>query len=171
MRRTRASDIRQTYADILGRVDAIALVHDTLYATDELSRVSVGQYLGRLCDSIQQLRRDKDRVKLRVHAQDASIGLDQAVTLGLITTELVTNALKHAFPGNRSGDVTVTFACEDRNCVLVVADNGIGLASVDEKAGFQSGLRLVSSMVLQLGATVTEDMQDGTRFELRFPQK
>jgi two-component sensor histidine kinase len=85
------------------------------------------------------------------------------VTLGLITTELVTNALKHAFPGNRSGDVTVTFACADGQCVLVVADNGIGLASVDEKASSHSGLRLVSSMVLQLGATVTEDMQDGTR--------
>jgi two-component sensor histidine kinase len=167
LRQTSTAETRQTYADILGRVDAIALVHDTLYASDQLSRVPIPHYLGKLCGGLLQLRADQDRVTVRVDAQDAEMGLDQAVTLGLITTELVTNALKHAFPNGESGQVTVSFRCEDEKCVLVVADNGIGIGAQDDTR-HRSGLRLLSSLALQLGATVTEDTGRGTSFHLRF---
>jgi two-component sensor histidine kinase len=169
-RQTKASDIRQTYADILSRIDAIALVHDTLYASDELSQVPIASYLERLCSGLVQLRPDHAAVTVRVQARDAELGLDRAVTLGLITTELVTNSLKHAFPDGRSGEVTVEFSCDEGQCVLVVADDGMGIASHEGTRPSRSGLRLVASLALQLGATVTEDGRQGTRFELRFPQ-
>jgi two-component sensor histidine kinase len=171
LRQTRSDDIRQNYADILGRVDAIALVHDALYASDELSRVPIAQYLDRLCASLVQLRRDQDRVTIRVDTQDADIGLDQAVTLGLVTTELVTNALKHAFPDDRTGQITVRFGCQDGTCTLTVSDDGIGMDAPSSDPRSRSGLRLVSSLALQLGATMHEATGPGTTFSLNFPQR
>jgi two-component sensor histidine kinase len=92
-RQTGSDDIKQNYSDILGRVDAIALVHDTLYASDELSRVPIADYLRKLCENLAQLRGQQDGVTLRLDLQDTKIHLDKAVTLGLIVTELLTNAL------------------------------------------------------------------------------
>jgi len=170
-RQSNATDIRQTYADILGRIDAIALVHDTLYASDELSQVPLAQYLERLCEALVQLRLDQKGVTVRVEACDAEMNLDQAVTLGLITTELVTNSLKHAFRDREAGQVTVQFSCVDRECVLVVADDGIGIRDLEDKGRPLSGLRLLSSLALQLGAIVKQGSTSGTRFEIRFPQR
>jgi two-component sensor histidine kinase len=171
LRQTSAAEVRRTFADILGRVDAIALVHDTLYACDELSRVPIARYLEKLCQSLLQLRRERERVALRVDAMEGALGVDQAVALGLVTTELVSNALKHAFPEGRAGQVTVSFRCEEGQCLLVVADDGIGLAPRNRAARPRSGLTLVSSLALQLGAALREDSDRGTRFELRFPQR
>jgi two-component sensor histidine kinase len=169
-RQTGSDDIKQNYSDILGRVDAIALVHDTLYASDELSRVPIADYLRKLCENLAQLRGQQDGVTLRLDLQDTKIHLDKAVTLGLIVTELVTNALKHAFPMERTGQVTVRFACQDGDCTLIVSDDGIGIERSDVNPRSRSGLRLVSSLALQLGATITEKTGEGTTVEVRFPQ-
>ncbi|MCB8819468.1 sensor histidine kinase [Microvirga rosea] len=169
LRQCGSEDIRQTYADILGRIDAIALVHDALYASDELSRMPIRRYLGTLCENLLQLRPERNRVTIEVDAQDGEIGLDQAVTVGLITTELVTNALKHAFPQGRTGRITVQYGNQDGDCTLAVSDDGIGITSPNADPHSRSGLRLVSSLALQLGATITEETAEGTRFVLRFP--
>ncbi len=146
-------------------------MHDTLYASDELSRVPIAGYLTKLCDNLVRLRPDRANVTVQVDVQDADIGLDQAVTLGLITTELVTNALKHAFPSEEPGRVTVSFRCEHGECLLVVADDGVGIKDMAAGTGPRSGLRLLASLALQLGATVSQGSAIGTRFKLRFPQR
>ena len=163
-------DIRETFADVLGRIDAIGLVHDVLYDSGEASRVPVSEYLDRLCGGIAQLQNDQDRVAVHVSADRAEIGLDQAVTLGLIANELVTNSLKHAFPDGRSGEVTVTFVCEANACELAVIDDGICLEKALQSP--RSGLRLVKSLCAQLEATVTEELELGrTGFRIRFPRR
>lgn len=169
-RQTGSDDIKQNYSDILGRVDAIALVHDTLYASDELSRVPIAEYLTKLCENLIQLRSRQDGLTLRLDLQDVKIHLDKAVTLGLIATELVTNALKHAFPMDRTGQVTVRFGCKDGDCTLIVSDDGTGIDKRNDSPRLRSGLRLVSSLALQLGATITESIKEGTTIEVRFPQ-
>jgi two-component sensor histidine kinase len=170
LRQTRSEDIKEGYTDILGRVDAIALVHDALYASDELTKVPVSDYLKKLCDSLVQLRGREDKVSIRLEAEDADISLDKAVTLGLITTELVTNALKHAFPDGRRGEILVRFGCRGSQCTLVVSDDGVGLASKQSDLQSRSGLRLVSSLALQLGAELRETIGPGTTVHLQFPQ-
>jgi two-component sensor histidine kinase len=170
LRQTHSDDVREGYTDILGRVDAIALVHDALYASDELTRVPVSNYLRKLCDSLVQLRGREDKVSIRLEAEDADISLDKAVTVGLITTELVTNALKHAFPNGMKGEILVDFRCKNGECTLVVSDDGVGLASRQSNFRSRSGLRLVSSLALQLGAELSEAREPGTTVCLQFPQ-
>jgi two-component sensor histidine kinase len=169
-RQTHSEDIKEGYADILGRVDAIALVHEALYASDELTRVPISGYLKKLCDSLVQLRGHDGKVAIRLEAEDADISLDKAVTLGLITTELATNALKHAFPDDRRGEILIQFECRKGACTLVVSDNGVGFASTQSDLRSRSGLRLVSSLALQLGAELTEFGGPGTTVRLQFPQ-
>jgi two-component sensor histidine kinase len=170
LRQTPSEDVKEGYTDILGRVDAIALVHDALYASDELTRVPISNYLKKLCGSLVQLRGREDKVSIRLKAENADISLDKAVTLGLITTELVTNALKHAFPDGRRGEILVQFRCKNGECTLTVSDNGVGLASTSSDLRSRSGLRLVSSLALQLGAELSEVSEPGTMFRLQFPQ-
>jgi two-component sensor histidine kinase len=170
LRQTRSEEIKKGYTDILGRVDAIALVHDALYASDELTKVPVSDYLKKLCGSLVQLRGREDKVSIRLEAEDADISLDKAVTLGLITTELVTNALKHAFPDGRRGEILVRFSCKSRQCTLVVSDDGVGLANQQFDLQSRSGLRLVASLALQLGAELRETSEPGTTIHLQFPQ-
>jgi two-component sensor histidine kinase len=170
LRQTRSEDVKEGYTDILGRVDAIALVHDALYASDELTRVPISSYLRKLCDSLVQLRGYDDKVSIRLEAQDADISLDKAVTLGLITTELVTNALKHAFPGGRRGEILVQFGCKSGECTLIISDDGVGLASKQSDPRSRSGLRLVASLALQLGAELSEAGEPGTTVSLQFAQ-
>jgi two-component sensor histidine kinase len=170
LRQTPSEDVKEGYTDILGRVDAIALVHDALYASGELTRVPISNYLKKLCGSLVQLRGREGKVSIRLEAENADISLDKAVTLGLITTELVTNALKHAFPDGRRGEILVQFRCKNGECTLIVSDNGVGLTSKSSDLRSRSGLRPVSSLALQLGAELSEVSEPGTMFHLQFPQ-
>jgi len=170
LRQSPSEDIKEGYTDILGRVDAIALVHDALYASDERTRVPISNYLKKLCESLVQLRSHERKVLIRLEAEDVDISLDKAVTLGLITTELVTNALKHAFPEGRQGEIVVQLGCKNGRCTLVISDNGVGLGSKQPNVRSRSGLRLVSSLALQLGAELSEASNPGTTIRLQFPQ-
>jgi two-component sensor histidine kinase len=169
LRQASATETRRTFEDVLSRIDAIALVHDTLYASDELSRVPIAAYLRKLCDNLVQLRQ-QEHVTVRVDVRDADVALDDAVALGLITTELVTNALKHAFPEGRRGEVDVGFRCEDGRCTLVVSDDGTGIGALRQTPR-RSGLKLLESLALQLGATVSEQSGSGATFHVSFPHR
>jgi two-component sensor histidine kinase len=132
--------------------------------------VPISNYLKKLCGSLVQLRGREGKVSIRLEAENADISLDKAVTLGLITTELVTNALKHAFPDGRRGEILVQFRCKNGECTLIVSDNGVGLTSKSSDLRSRSGLRPVSSLALQLGAELSEVSEPGTMFHLQFPQ-
>jgi two-component sensor histidine kinase len=98
------------------------------------------------------------------------LNLERAVPCGLILNELVSNALKHAFPDGRRGEITVTMRRDNGNYRLSVADNGVGMAeAVDLPHTKTLGLRLVSIFVEQLQGTFNVERGEGTRFEIVFP--
>ena len=169
LRQATAAETRSTFVDMLGRIDAIGLVHEALYSSGELSRVPLSHYLEKLCDAVVQLRRDQTRARLVLSVDDAHVPLPQAVPLGLIVNELVTNALKHAFPDGREGVVSVTFRSDGTQCELHIRDNGIGLppGAVEEKP--RSGLQLVRALVQQLNGTLREETNEGVSVRLDFP--
>ena len=99
------------------------------------------------------------------------LDLDIAIACGLVLNELLSNALKHAFPEGQSGTITVAFHCEDGSATLVVADDGIGLLAASggpERPG-SLGQRLVAALVRQLRGTSSLQGDRGTRFTLTFP--
>ena len=157
--------------DSQNRVHSIALVHEKLYRAGNLARINLGEYLETLTEHLQAALGDSlDRVQLVVEASDLELPLDSAVPCGLVVNELVTNALKHAFPDGRRGSVTVRAALGSGKKVTVsVADDGIGLgADVSLEHSGSMGLRLVTTLARQLAGQLVVSRNKGTLVELTF---
>jgi len=155
------------------RVGAMALLHENLYQSANLARLDLAQYLRSLCAHLMgALSPDRSRVRLEHHVRDkVALGLDQAVPCGLVINELVSNALKHAFPGERPGLIRLTFKrASPREVLLTVADDGVGLpASLEPRAVLTLGLKLVFLLTEQLHGTATFVRGAGTAIQILFP--
>lgn len=142
--------------DCQSRIESIALVHEQLYRTENLNRVALEEYLASLATRLFSTLGGRSRgIELKLDLARASVGVDQAVALGLILNELVTNSLKHAFPGGRTGVVEVALTESEGWLSMRVHDDGIG-SQAEGVGGL--GLTLVASLVQQLGAAWDEGM-------------
>src|SRR4029077_8838333 len=120
-------------------------------------------------DSFATYGVDPDDIALAVDTEDIPLGVDAAISCGLIVNELVSNSLKHAFPGRRQGQVEVTLRSAGSDVVLEVADNGVGIpANLDVHSASTLGLKLVAIFTEQVGGTIDLERGRGTRFILRF---
>ena len=152
------------------RVRSIALFHEKLYQSRDLGRVEIAEYLKGLAhDSFATYGVNPDDIVLAVDTEDIPLGVDAAISCGLIVNELVSNSLKHAFPGRRQGQVEVTLRSAGSDVVLEVADNGVGIpANFDVHSANTLGLKLVAIFTEQVGGTIDVEREGGTRFRLRF---
>jgi PAS domain S-box-containing protein len=152
------------------RVRSIALFHEKLYQSRDLGRVEIAEYLKGLAhDSFATYGVNPDDIVLAVHTEDIPLGVDAAISCGLIVNELVSNSLKHAFPDRRQGQVEVTLRSDGCDVVLEVADNGVGIpASLDVHSASTLGLKLVAIFTEQVGGTIDLERERGTKFRLRF---
>lgn len=149
------------------RVYALGLVHHQLMGSADLKTFDVGAFLSQLIAHLQVGA--PENVDLRIDAAPLSVDLDFAVPLGLLVTELTTNALKHAFPG-REGEISVTLgAAAEGEVVLRVADNGVGFSEVAAEAKPSMGLKIVRGLVRQLGGTIRSLQTDGVCWEAHLP--
>jgi len=164
--------LRDVLAETEARVRSLGTIHEFVYRSATVSNIDFGDYIDRLIQDLAVFHDvDASRIKIQVEAEHAMLDLTDAVPAGLIVNELLTNCLKHAFPGNRKGTVRVTFSCSDTDCLLEVADNGIGFpADIDpEKAG-TTGLELIYLLAEQLHGEVSLSREKGTVFAVRFPR-
>jgi two-component sensor histidine kinase len=144
------------------RVRSIALFHESVYRSPDLTQVDMGRYLE---DLLQALRSTYGSLGGGVTADFAAegvvLGADLAIPLGLLANELVTNAYKHAFPGGR-GRIDVSLHQRGDEVTLVVSDDGVGLpADIDITKTESVGLSLVCSLAEQIGAIVEVTRGDG----------
>ncbi len=153
------------------RVRSMALVHEQLHRSRDLSRIHFGEYVRNLTASLFcSYGIDSSTIALRLRIAEAFFTIDTAVPCGLIIQELVSNALKHAFPNGRTGEITISLAAlPGGRWRLGVADNGAGIPpQVDVRGGASLGLRLVKILADQLEARVACVSDGGTRFEITF---
>ena len=155
------------------RVASMALIHEYLYSTEHLDRVNFGKYVEQLShELLVSYALEPDRVDAAIHAEEIDLGVHRAIPCGLILNELISNALKYAFPEGRRGAITVRFArLESGSLSLSVEDDGIGMSAGFDWENSQSvGLRVVRVLVKQIDGRLTLDRTGhGTRFELIFP--
>ncbi len=157
-------------ADCQNRVQSIALVHENLYQVENPSHVDLGQYVRTLMANLCHSQNAAERgISTRLDANGIRLGIDKAIPCGLIINELVTNSLKHAFPG-RTGSVYVGFRrSSDQKLELLVEDDGVGLPGKEPKNATTLGLHLVYTLAKQLRADVEVHHQQGMAFKFRFP--
>jgi two-component sensor histidine kinase len=152
------------------RVISVAEVQSHLHASGGIDQIEVGPYLTKLCASLAaSMIGDSQPIVLKVIADHGAIGSDKAVSIGLIVTELLINAVKYAFPVFKdNARVTVTFASDDEAWTLTVGDNGVGKAA-DAAPGKHGGLGtvIVDALVKQLDGHMTVVATGGMTVTIR----
>jgi PAS domain S-box-containing protein len=153
------------------RVQAIALIHEKLYQSKDCSRIEFSEYARSLASNVFQTTDvSLARVSLFLAIDHVAVAVDTAIPCGLVLNELVMNALKHAFPDGRQGNVRVEFArIEDGRYRLAVTDDGVGLPEgFDIAASETLGLQLVSTLSRQLDAELEVTGREGASVQLTF---
>jgi PAS domain S-box-containing protein len=164
-------DALELYDEYERRIRSIALVHEQLYRSNDLSHISFREYVEELLAGLFQTFKAGERnIVSHIDIRGARLSIDVAIPCGLLINELVTNSLKHAFPNGRSGEIRVTMISgEKRPWRLVVADDGIGLPQdIDLENTDSLGLELISAIARQLQVKVGVIRNNGTTFEFRF---
>jgi two-component sensor histidine kinase len=141
-------------------------------AVSRIGDVELRAYFTDLCGSIAaSMISDHKQISLTATVDESSASSTVSVSLGLIATELVINALKHAFPGrNRSGAIAVDYRSDGSDWTLTVEDDGVGLPSGDARVAPGLGTGIVDALSKQLDATVVvTDLDPGTKVEIVHP--
>ena len=153
-RRSQSEETRSHLRDAHNRVMSVAALERQLSGSTG-EDVQFRTYLTKLCGSIgDSMIHESDRITIQVVCDDAMVHANTSVCLGLITTELVINALKHAFPDGRAGKVTVTFAARGASWTLGVSDDGAGMRLAPDAAVGGLGSSIVQALARQLAARV-----------------
>ena len=153
------------------RVESMALIHEQLYETEDLREVDLAKYASLLATNLlHSLGVDRDRIECRVTIEPLLLGVDQAIPAGLILNELISNALKHAFPNGRSGFISVEGGQRDASIVLNVRDNGAGIpADIEVRKSKSLGLEIVKILSRQLKGIFEMERGEGALFRVSFP--
>jgi two-component sensor histidine kinase len=166
-RKMQSEESRIHLVDAHQRVMSVAALQKQL-ATSGLGKVELRPYFAALCKSISaSMIHDHDQLKLEAQTDDSVTTADTSVSLGLIVTELVINALKHAFPDNRGGKILVDYHSHGPNWALSVGDNGVGMPADPANAKPGLGTGIVQALAKQLGALVSVgDANPGTKVSI-----
>lgn len=163
--------VAELFAESRNRVRAMALVHENLYRAGNFARIPMATHIRTLCAHLSRAYGlQSHNIQLTTSLADVHLEMSRAVSCGLIVNELVSNAIKHAFPDGRPGHVNVDLHAGERSeIVLAVSDDGVGLAEeVDFTCTDSLGLRLVRDLTEQLHGRVAVSGVAGTTFTVTF---
>lgn len=171
-------DLLETFKESQNRIIAMALVHEKLYQSKDLSQIDFTDYMHSFIAQMNSsYNLDPKNIKMHMDTNIPShfFKIDTAIPISLILNELISNSCKYAFPGKRKGNIYLRFNLEkeSKNKVyycLQVADDGIGIPrDINIKKTASLGLQLVDVLTHQIEGTLLLDRKDGTKFTIRFP--
>jgi len=157
--------------DSQNRIRSMGLIHQTLYQSKDFAKVDFSRFLDSLVPTlVGSYGVNPVRISLSMEAAQIQLPINAAIPCGLVVNELISNALKHAFPGDRQGLIAVKlFADADGRAVLSVSDNGVGVPEdVDMSKTSTLGLQLVTLLADQLGGEISMRRSNPTEFVLTF---
>jgi len=164
--------VLDAFEEIRNRIFTMALLHEKLYMSESFAEVQFKDYITALCRELLGSSGAEERVGLDFDLDDIRLGIDAAVPCGLIVNEIVTNAVKHAFPSGRKGKIAVTFRRDGagRN-ELTVKDDGIGLPpGVEAKKTRSLGLTIIRILSQQIEGELEIISDRGTGYRLTFSE-
>ncbi|MBN2103605.1 response regulator [bacterium] len=153
------------------RIHSIALVHEKLYKSKNFSEIDFSSYVRSIVHELMRAYLIPEKVEVKIDIQDIYLSIDIAIPLGLIVNELMTNALKYAFPEQKGGHVKISLhSISDQQYALKFSDDGLGFNkdAILKKRGL--GLQLVGILTEQLEGHLKIDCEKGSRFLIQFPR-
>lgn len=154
--------------DMAERIGALSAVHRVLSAGEDANRFSIGDFIADLSGDLMSAA-DPERIELELAVEPVSVAAAKAAPIALLVNELMSNALRHAFPGERTGLLTVAVGRRDGEIHIRIEDNGIGMPQ-EQAPGESFGTILIDMLVRQLRAKIAwEDLAPGTRATVAIP--
>jgi PAS domain S-box-containing protein len=172
-RQIKDPDVLEMFKESQRRIRSMALIHERLYQSSDLSRIEFSQYLRNLATHLfHSYQVDASRVQLRIEAEEVHLNVNTAIPCGLIVNELVSNALKHGFPEGRSGELDIDLRrVAGDGYVLRVKDDGVGFPEgLDFRKTETLGMQIVSTLVSQIDASIDLVRDKGTEFTIHFQE-
>ncbi|MBE9210246.1 PAS domain S-box protein [Nostoc sp. LEGE 06077] len=166
-------EVMRVFQDSQNRIDSISLIHKNLYTSPNIGQLDVVDYIQTLATSILiSYQIGLERIELKTNIAAVSLNIDQAIACGLIINELISNCLKHAFPNEKKGTITITLQNINDHIEMSIQDNGVGIPNdLDWNNSSSLGLSLVYDLVTeQLEGSMTLERNHGTKFTIQFPQ-
>jgi two-component sensor histidine kinase len=165
--------VSDVFRDSQNRIRSMALVHENLYQSGNLARITFGEYVRSLLSHLLHSY-GSERIRSEVDAEPVTLSITQAIPVGLMVNELVSNAFKHAFPGGKTGMIRIQIRDEGGSRTkIVVSDTGVGLPEgfrIDDARTL--GVQLISTLTDQVGGRLAFSSSDaGTTFEVSFPRE
>jgi PAS domain S-box-containing protein len=163
-------EAREMFQESQNRARAMALIHERLYQSEDLKNINFGIYIQKLAKELLYNYTTEDKIKLVLELDQILIDVNTAIPMGLILNELVSNAIKHAFPDGRTGTIRISLEkFQDDYFILEVSDNGIGFSKDLNIGDVESfGLIIVNTLINQLEATLEITSDLGTVFRVIF---
>ena len=166
-------ETKNVLKDSQSRVKSMAMIHEKLYMSPDLSHINFKEYTEKLVSDIfYTYGVKKGTIRSILNVEDIEMNMETAIPLGLIINELVTNSLKFAFPGEgERGSITVEMKTSNGDHTLIVADDGIGVPEdINFKKTESLGLQLVNNLVHQIDGEITLEKSHGTEFKITFKE-
>lgn len=166
-------DGRRLFSESISRVRSMALIHEKFYRAEEMASIEIKGYL---TDFIKDLERfyslDKGLIQIHLDFEEIYLSIDQAIPVGLIFNELVSNCMKHAFPSGTYGNIRLQFHKNQELYELIVSDDGVGIKRGMEIENLQTlGITLVNGLVSQLKGSMEIKVDSGVSFKINIPVK
>lgn len=167
--KTKDPEIQNAMRASQNRVLSMGILHQKLYQSEHLAFIEMKNYFIHLTENILDSYSAVDRVEVEFDMKNIELDIDTAVPIGLIVNELITNALKYAFPGGQMGKIRLSLKdLGEKMLQLTIADNGIGKSSASNSMGTGFGTQLVHLLTKQLEGTLTQEINKGTVISIQF---
>jgi len=172
---TRTDDLRTAHIleESKRRMLSMAIVHEQMYATQDFANINFKQYIETVIKEMMFSREIREKISFKKDLSDVLLDIDTAIPCGLLLNELLSNALRHAFPGNRKGQINLSLRPQTEKLFeLVVSDNGIGFPEhIDFQKSESFGLVLLKLLVKQVRGRIELIREKGTTFKIEIPLK
>lgn len=164
-------DLQEMIRTTQNRIQTMALIHENLYHVEDSVDVDLSHYLAHLADNLySSYGYRKGRIQMLCECEPIAVELNTAVTVGLITNEILSNSFKYAFPNGNAGEISLRSRRENSHLVLQLGDNGIGLPDHTQPGTSKTlGLKLVALLINQLSGSLHLDRAGGTKYTISIP--
>ncbi len=167
-------ELQRLFSDSQNRIRAIALIHEKLYQSKDLSRIDFSEYIKTMAEELYRTHiNNRDRIRLYTELESIFLNIQQALPCGLILNELLTNIFKYAFPGgwDKQGEIRISLQKKNATMIMTVSDNGIGIPDTISLTESDSmGLQLIRMLAVdQLDGEIEVRRDKGATFTLKIP--